>query len=360
MRGTRVQSGHTLAELIVVIGVSSVMFTAMMTTMSSTIQAMDHLERRSEADHGAAYALRRLSMELAPALSLTTAESTHIVFVTPDITGDAADDTVQYVWSGTELLRTLNSGDAQVIASDVQSCEFEYVYGDQTKAGVFPEGEVDEVTIAQFDGFPEEAGSTVGPPPTFTLWFADIMHQQFVARSDADVPAALEINVEANRGTIPLLVKLLDTNDWTTLAVGTLSGVPPDGEVRRHSIPLAWVCADQRGLRKGNWYAVELRSEDLNGYACEVQYSRISAWAPGVSDWPNLMVPYFSNNFGGSWYNHGDASDMIFKLTGFKRRHHGRYGQETQNRPEAVDVTLQAGQGAQSTRHRMRIRLLNH
>ncbi len=354
MRRSRV-SGHTLAELILVIGISSFMFLTITLMTSSSLQAMDHLSRRAEVDHEALHAVRRISMDLASALDLTDTQQTSITFTVPDVTGDAEDDEIQYQLTGSSLLRSVN-GTSTTIAENVLLCSFEYVYHDEDTTSILPEGEIEEVTIAEFGGFPAVAGDRQVPRPLFTIDFGRAVIEEFVAKADAEKASSLTIR-GANGTGMPLRIDLIDITDMTWVAQGTVL-IAEGPEVRDHIVPLSWTPPDDRGIRKGRTYFVMLRSEDGASPAGSVEYARITDWADGIDGWDNQMM--FRYKLGFAWEDHGDEAELVFTLKGLKRRHHGRRDTLTTTSPKAVNITIETDLGGYQSRQQAQVRLLNY
>ncbi len=351
----RTQTGHTLAELIIVIGISAFMFLTITLMTSGTLQAMDHLSRRAEVDHEALYAVRRISMALASALDLTATQQPSITFIVPDITGDAVDDEIRYQLSGRTLLRSVN-GTSTAIAENVSLCSFEYVYEDQDATIILPEGEIEEVTIAEFNGFPAVSGDERKPRPLFNVNFGRAVLERFVAKADAEKATSLKIR-GANGLLIRLRVDLIDKTDMTSVAHGTVL-IAGGSTVRDYIVPLSWTPPDDRGIRKGRTYHVMLQSEVGLTSAGSVEYARIDDWEDDVESWDNQMMFYYWDGF--TWADYGDEAELVFTLKGLKRRHHGRRDKLTTTSPKAVNMTIQTDLGGYQSRQQAQVRLLNY
>ena len=347
--------GHTLAELIIVIGISSFMFLTITLMTSSTLQAMDHLSRRAEVDHEALYAVRRISMDLAYALELTDTQQTSITFTVPDITGDAVDDEIQYQLSGSSLLRSVN-GTSMSIAENVSLCSFEYVDGDQDATIILPEGEIEEVTIAECDGFPAGAGDMQVPRPLFEIKFGRAVVGRFVAKADAENACSLRIR-GASGTSHKLWIDLIDLTDMAWIAEGSVQ-IDGDPTVEEYIVPLSWTPPDNRGIRKGRTYDILIYAQDAGAASGFVEYARIDGWADGVDDWDNQMMFYYWNGF--NWFHYGDKADLIFTLKGLKRRYHGRRDKLTTTSPKAVNMTIETDFGGYQSRRQTQVRLLNY
>ena len=360
MTHTRHNPGHTLIELLVVMSVSLIVIGSIMFMTSSTLQGMDHLSSRGAVDHAATHAVGRISMELATAIQLNETEPTRIAFVVPDITGDGADDEVEYSWSGVageDIVRAVN-GSAQPLVENVSNCSFAYIYTTTDTRDIQPEQSVETVTIAGFEAFPVEAYQKLyGPNPTFPMFSGYTLVCFFHATADAE--RANNIRLRAKSfflGTSTHIYLYNAAGEY--LAAGELYTSDLTSSVEWYDVPLAWQAPDTQGMRKGELYQLWMYEDSWATYGGSIEYQRIEEWEEGVSSWSNNQELWLSNGFG--WTFYGDMSDLIFELQGTKRRVHGRFDDVALTQPKAVDVTIETAEGLYRAQQHVTVRLLNY
>ena len=119
----RTRRGFTLIELVVALGLTSIVSAALMSALLLSLRAIpastDGGLIAAELDSASEFLLADAS--LASAL---TVSSTKLTMTVPDVTGDAAADTVEYQLDSGTLTRAVNAGDARTLATDLASLSF--------------------------------------------------------------------------------------------------------------------------------------------------------------------------------------------------------------------------------------------
>jgi prepilin-type N-terminal cleavage/methylation domain-containing protein len=353
--------GQTLIELIVVLAISSLIFGAIMLTTSSSLQAMDHISQRNGVDQAALHAVNRISIDLGTALELKQTDPTTLKLTVPDITGDAVDDEIVYSWSGTAgapLLRSVN-GTPLPIAENVSACLFEYLQGADQARGIVPEDALEVNTVAEFWGFPTEAGTVYSTRPQLDLTPGRVLRVTFVAQADAEMLVRISFRAMKYLAAAGIKVTVVDPADTAQLAEGQISGASLGFSIAQCDVLLTGQAPDGRGIRAGRTYYILMTSSDPAIYGGTVEYDRIKTWAAGVTAWNNQFFFQFSSNGGATWADYGDTADLLFNLSGAKRRLHGRTDTITATLPKAVDVTIGVAEGLYRANQHARVRLLN-
>jgi hypothetical protein len=300
-------------------------------------------------------------MDLTCALELRVAEPTRVRVLVPDVTGDGADDELEYAWDGTpgsDLVRSVN-GTPQTVAENVSACTFGYLYSDTEKRIVLSEHGVEACTVAEFTGFPAEAGSVFNPRPTFELKTGRLLVETFVPKNDAEQATQIRVRAKRTSSGPDSIVRIVDAGDEAVLAEGRVLNSSLTGTVADCTVPLAWTAPDGRGLRRGSSYYVLMYSDGMASYSSSIEYDCIDRWETGVSAWPNDVFFQYSTNWGSTWQDLGDKADLLFTLYGQKRREHGRIDTAVDTRPKAVDVTVETCEGLYQARQHVQVRLLN-
>lgn len=115
--------GFTLIELVVALGLTSIVSAALMSALLLSLRAIPAPDDggMTGADLDAACEFLLADASLASAL---TVSSTKLTMTVPDVTGDAAADTVEYQLDSGTLTRAVNAGDARTLATDLASLSF--------------------------------------------------------------------------------------------------------------------------------------------------------------------------------------------------------------------------------------------
>lgn len=129
-RPTAPRRGLTLVELVVTMALMTAIFAAIASTILIASHALPADQGQPEPVVDGHKAVEQLAGELYYAVSFATAWSSSVQFSVPDRNGDAAPETIRYVWSGTPgtaLKRRYNGGTSVDVIDDVY--EFELAYG---------------------------------------------------------------------------------------------------------------------------------------------------------------------------------------------------------------------------------------
>lgn len=119
--------GLTLLELLIVIFFLIVFVGVLWTIFKTQFYAFYSQETRSDIKGRTGRAFFTMPQELRQATSITTAASGSVTF-TADMAGDGADETIQYVWSGTAgtPLNRVSGGVTTALVDSAQSAAFTY------------------------------------------------------------------------------------------------------------------------------------------------------------------------------------------------------------------------------------------
>lgn len=174
-----------------------------------------------------ALAMNRMRREIRHAITVAGLTANGIEFTHPDITGDDADDTIAYAWSGTTgdpLTRSLNGGTAQVLVSHCNDLTFQIEVGGQVDSVSAPT-ETAEVLIASHDTYPDGYANTINE--------SAVTSSKYVAQTFTptyDGAASFRIT------RVKMSLKKTDWWVWGTLTVG-IHGAQ-DGTVDPSSSPI--------------------------------------------------------------------------------------------------------------------------
>jgi type II secretory pathway pseudopilin PulG len=143
--------GFTLAEMVVSLGCVAVIAGATMSVMVVASRSMPRAGDRTDTATTVRQALDRIEAELLQAREVTVIGPAEFEVRVPDVTGDAADDSVLYRWpskDGEPLVRVVNGGDDQVILEGVTGFTAEWTPRASVEAGAGPAAYGDEVVLA--------------------------------------------------------------------------------------------------------------------------------------------------------------------------------------------------------------------
>jgi hypothetical protein len=119
----RRRSGYTTLEMVVALPSLALLLVGSSAAIGIVCRTSESGAANDVLVRGPA-ALEMMSAELECAIALAGRSATMISVVTPDRTGDAANDTITYSWSGTAgapLTRQVNGGAAESLVRNVQS-----------------------------------------------------------------------------------------------------------------------------------------------------------------------------------------------------------------------------------------------
>ncbi|GAB5495149.1 MAG: hypothetical protein Phyf2KO_02290 [Phycisphaerales bacterium] len=112
--------GFTLIELVVSLGVVSILITAIGSSIVIATRTLPTAGGMAETQAAAGRVLLLLGEDIRFSTTTTVTNGRHLDLSLPDRTGDAAEETVRYAWSGSSgdpLVRTYNGVDNELLAS---------------------------------------------------------------------------------------------------------------------------------------------------------------------------------------------------------------------------------------------------
>ena len=121
--------GFTLLEMVVALGVTSVILVGMGSAMLLAGRAVPDAHGPVVAGLAGAEALEPMATELQYAVTLNQCTTRQIEFTVADRTGDETPEVIRYEWSGTAgdpLTRTYNGGTAVAVLTDVRDFSLSY------------------------------------------------------------------------------------------------------------------------------------------------------------------------------------------------------------------------------------------
>lgn len=130
-RRIRTHRGFTLVELVVSMSILAALLLATQSALVLTRELGSTSKLTGTAD--AVSAMDQLAAHAAVALSLSVGSSVTLSLTVADITGDAADDKLDYAWDGKQgspLTLSINGGKRQPVIGAVESLTFSAVTKD--------------------------------------------------------------------------------------------------------------------------------------------------------------------------------------------------------------------------------------
>jgi len=121
-------AGHTLIEMVTALAIVGILVLGVASAMLVASRAVNP-DTQPRATHAAAEAAARVFRELEFATGFTERAAHAVTFTVADRSGDAAEETIRYAWSGAAgdpLTRRYNGGAAVAIIDDVRECELTY------------------------------------------------------------------------------------------------------------------------------------------------------------------------------------------------------------------------------------------
>lgn len=150
-RRKKINAGFTLLEMVLVIGLVSILLGAVTMTFVVGLSVGDVGMTAGGVRNQASYSLRVISEELRQAIAVTTADLHTLTFQALTFQTDPASDRVSgevvpvtYSWSGTSgdnLVRTQvtpRRTTTTILAHGVQNASFQYYYYDSNNTAPFP------------------------------------------------------------------------------------------------------------------------------------------------------------------------------------------------------------------------------
>jgi len=351
--------GFSLAELLVVISISSVLFLSLSAALSGTLNTTVEVAAQLSSWHMVSSALLQMERELALATQVVFTGDTRISFSVPDITGDGAEDLVAYSWDGSDgapLVRAVNGGSAVDLLPEVRDVRFSYNYREGELHGIATATKNLDVVAASFDEYTQHSFQSLLRSITSSWWRA----QSFVPVADTHHTDSVEFNLRAGSGGMfgvgSLRVALTDTETDQELAWGLLMGsdIEQADTVRTFTIPMIWQAAEGSGLSTEHEYRWVL-SPFMSWYAGEVE--RLMVTDPEGPD--NYMKYEWSNDQGASFKNMGNMSDVPFLTHGTYVIQYGVNAEHTEWSLGRVSIHLKYGSGKNEVAVNSAVRLHN-
>jgi prepilin-type N-terminal cleavage/methylation domain-containing protein len=169
--GRRACRGFTLLEMVVALGVSSVILVGIGSAMLMAGRAVPDAHGPVIEGLAGAEALEPIAAELQYAITLNQGTTRLIEFTVADRNGDGTPEVIRYEWSGTAgapLTRTYNGGAAVQVLTDVR--DFNLTYDLQTISTEIPQGNQSaETLLVSYDSSSGYAGYDVQQ----TQWYGE-------------------------------------------------------------------------------------------------------------------------------------------------------------------------------------------
>jgi prepilin-type N-terminal cleavage/methylation domain-containing protein len=330
MRPKRHHRAFTLLELMIVVAIAGLIFTALAAFSHTGLQTTAVVQRRNLAHQTARTALARFAAEAALATDITAAEEHRFAFVCPDVTGDGAADQVEYAWAANTgtLSRTVND-QTETFAENVTDFALEYQYETDTEVVIAAPGDALPMALASFGGVP--LGGDYGEGDVrdeeidvkYETWYVE---QTFENKLEA--AKATSVTVRARKHLLSLAVDMYVTLD-------DLSQTVADGWLRRSqlgwsfqdvNVSLKWKTSG--GMILGKTYRLRFRpggSYPYKDYCGTLQYQKILN-GPGLGD--GLTLSFWDEN--GQQQTFGNQASLYFTV----------YGEVTITTPTRSDVPV--------------------
>jgi len=194
--------GFTLVEIVTSVAISSILLLALTSVVLLASKALPSNVAATDTRDGAAGALDSMLAELATAKSISVASATNIRFTIPDRTGDGADDTIEYKWSGTSgdpLQRNFNDAGWATVSPSLSS--FALVYSRRSStSNVTTTTQIDsgEVTLWNWSGWSGVTPTNSTTPITSSAW-ANQMFPVSIAQSGINRLEITRISLKLTR-----------------------------------------------------------------------------------------------------------------------------------------------------------------
>lgn len=331
--------GHSFIELVTAM-VSSAMLLAGLGAVLMISRQIAYAPTASSSRLNAARAVNRLAEELRCAKWVMERSSDAIEFVIADRNADGAGERIRYEWTGDELLRAVNDGDAVPIADDVQSFEIEYVYATTTDR-LYPVSETAEATLASNTN---TSGSGVRSIKN-DLWIS----QQVNPQAFSSIPAGA---VSWNATRIDFYGRRVGSNSSALLVQLRSSGAPNNGPTSE--VIGAASVIDTSLSASSAWNSVSF-SSPLRGLSMTQRYNIVFASSNStpccnfhyVDTTPSGGVSETSGTDPGATWQYYSSRYIFYRLWGTYTTT-GTPVDVTRSRLSAVNVNLQTDDASHS------------
>jgi prepilin-type N-terminal cleavage/methylation domain-containing protein len=295
------RSAFTLLELLVVIAISGILFAAMASFARTSLTTIEVLQEDNVASQTARTALSRISRESELAHTIQEASAHTLRFVCTDVTGDGADDLIEYAWNAgsRELTRTLN-GDAQIFADNVSLLQFDYEYETEQEVTIAAPGDELPMTLIAFSGVGDGDDRDVSE---HTIYFGSysMYVQEFVNRVEVPRATSLTLRLRRQFSLLPGTLRFYLYRSPQTVAYGELRYADMPGSQADVTIPLEWVAPDGVAMEVDQKYELYIVWNELLATGPAMPYQRVDD-GPELPDGLQLRSSSGGFNVDGSLY----------------------------------------------------------
>lgn len=288
----------------------------------------------------AARAVNRLAEELRCAKWVMERSTDAIEFVIADRNADGAGERIRYEWTGNELLRAVNDGDAVALAKDVNSFEIEYNF-DTTTERLYPVSDSGETTLASNTSTSGAGVRSINNQ----LWVS----QQVNPQAFSAIPAGA---VSWNATRIDFYGRRVGANSSSLLVQLRSSGAPNNGPTSE--VIGAATVLDTALSASSAWNSLSFASP-LRGLSLTQRYNIVLASANStpccnlhyIDSTPSGGVSETSGSDPGATWQYNSARYIFYRLWGTYSTA-GTPVDVTHSRLSSVNVTLQTDDASHS------------
>ena len=311
----RRRRAHTLLEVVLSVGVTSIIMGAVTSTMMITSRALSKGNDTLTAISDGSDALQQISADLSLARSFSERTETAVTFTVPDRDGDAQPETIRYAWSGTAgdpLTRQYNDSPAAVVAKNVHHFSLDYLVRAVLPAAAEPAQESDEMSLMAHDNSP--GGRLSSRNVTSSRWcgqfFRPAMPTNVLSWKITRVMFRARSSGRRRDGQITVQITETDAD-----------GKPTDAVLAEQTV------SESNLKRYYQWVEVSFpggidQLDPLSGYCVVVRYGAGTGAAGAVeyekNNNPMTIDAHWltSNDRGKSWTAFPDDRDMRFYVYG--------------------------------------------
>jgi prepilin-type N-terminal cleavage/methylation domain-containing protein len=240
--------GFSLIELVLSIGVVSVLAVSMTSVMVLTSRAIPTSKDRDQNAIKSRISLEQLESDLAMAIEVSNRTAAGFTLKVPDRTGDTLPETIVYHWPGTgqPLTRTINGSPAATILAGIDALEVEF--STQTRTATTTSGTVDsaEMVLASYQSITDKDLSanvaTIQALCVVPLLDSDVTHWRltrfrhaFTPRSGKATTYVATVHPQTAAGQINELITLASVTRTPPSTQGTQGAsaatVSADGQI---------------------------------------------------------------------------------------------------------------------------------
>jgi hypothetical protein len=244
-----------------------------------------------------------MSQDIGEAISVVDASPDHLAITVPDRDGDGSPETISFSFSGTSLMRQLNSDSAETVIDQTAAFQFSYktrtetvpttaVFGPEqllmahNSSSNLADGDVDD---------DEQRGQYIEPElaPEAVSWIATKARLRMRSHGFADGEATVQLRSASGR--LP---------HGSILAEAVLQEKNLSSSYRWITIPFQ---PDHEPIAAGTGICLVVKSTG-RGDACDLQYQVNNSTAAGTD--------YVRSLDGGAWWYAPPEEDLVFELYG--------------------------------------------